>query len=196
MARADLPGAKKSYQDALELFTKFEDQAGIADTRLSLAGVALEENDTKRAETLARQAITAFQSEKTPDEEASAHETLARVLMAQGKPDKALAEINDAKALASQDHEVRIAVAVTGARLGALKGNAPEAQQSLGSSLAEARRLKLTGAQLDIRLAQAEIERSSNTASAGTQLASLEKDARNSGYLRIAAKAARLQRLR
>jgi tetratricopeptide (TPR) repeat protein/tRNA A-37 threonylcarbamoyl transferase component Bud32 len=196
MARADLPGARKSYQDALDLFTKFEDQAGIADSRLSLAGVALEENDTKGAETLVRQALAAFQSEKTPDEETSAHETLARVLMAQGKRDHALAEINKARAIASQDHEVRIAVAVTGARLDALKGNAAEARQSLESSLVEARRLKLTGAQLDIRLALAEIERSSDTASARAQLASLEQDARNSGYLLIAAKAARLQHAR
>jgi tetratricopeptide (TPR) repeat protein len=196
MARADLPGARKSYQDALDLFTKFEDQARIADSRLSLAGIALEEGDTNRAETLVRQAIAAFQSERTPDEEASAHETLARVLMAQGKRDQAMAEINNAQALAAQDNEVRIAVAVTGARLGALKGNAEEARQSLESSLVEARRLKLGSAQLDIRLALAEIELSSDAASARAELASLEQDARNSGYLLIAAKAAGLQRLR
>ncbi len=196
MARGDLPGARKSYQEALDLFTKFEDQASTAVSRVSLAGTTLEEGDTKGAETLVRQAIAAFQSERTPDEEASAHETLARVLMGQGKRDEALAEINDARALASQDHEVRVAVAVTAARLGALKGNAAEAQQSLESSLVEARRLKLTSAQLDIRLALAEIERSSHAASARAQLGSVEQDARKSGYLLIAAKAARLQRLR
>jgi eukaryotic-like serine/threonine-protein kinase len=196
MARGDLPGARKSYQEALDLFMKFEDQASIAASRLSLAGTALEEGDPKGAEALARQAIAAFQSERTPDEEASAHETLARVLMAQGKRDQALAEIDNAKALASQDHGVGIAVAVTGARLDALKGNGAQARQSLESSLVEARRLKLTGAQLDIRLALAEIERSSHATSARAQTGSLEQDARNSGYLLIAAKAARLQGLR
>src|SRR6202035_3759919 len=45
-ARGDLPGARKSYQDALALFTKFEDQASIATSRLSLATLALEEGDT------------------------------------------------------------------------------------------------------------------------------------------------------
>lgn len=196
MARGDLPGARKSYQEALDLFTKFEDQARIAASNLSLAGTTLEEGDPKGAETLARLAITAFKSEKTPDEEASAHETLARILMAQGKRDQALAEISAAKALASEDQAVRIAIAVTGARLGALKGNAAEARQSLESSLVEARRLKLTSAQFDIRLAQAEIERASHAASARAQPEALEQDARKSGYLLIAAKAAKLQRLR
>ncbi len=193
IARADLTGARKSYQDGLDLFTKFEDQAGMADSRLSLAGVALEQGDTQQAETLVRQAIAAYKNEKTPDEEASAHETLARVLLAQGKRDQALAEINNAKELASQDPEVRIAVAVTGARLAVLKGNAAEARQSLESSLGEASRLKLTGAQLDVRLALAEIERASHAASARAEIGSIEQDARTRGYLLIAAKAARLQ---
>jgi hypothetical protein len=101
--------------------------------------------------------------------------------------------MNNARALASEDHEVRIAVAVTGARLDALKGNAAAARQALESSLMEANRLKLTSAQLDIRLALAEIERSSNAASARGHLGSIEQDARSGGYLLIAAKAARLQ---
>jgi tetratricopeptide (TPR) repeat protein len=193
-ARGDLPGARKSYQGALELFTKFEDQASIAISRLSLAAIALEEGDTNGAETLVRPALEAFRSQRTPDVEASAHETLARVLMAQGKHEEAIEEINTAKALASHDNEVRMAVAATGARLGAGKGNVAEARQSLETSLVEARRLKLAGAQLDVRLALAEIELPSDAASARAQLRSIEQDATSSGYLLIAGKAARLER--
>jgi tetratricopeptide (TPR) repeat protein len=195
-ARGDLPGAGKSYQDALDLFSKFQDQANIASSRLSLATIALEEGDANRAETLVRPALASFRSEKTPDQEAAAHETLARVLMAVGKPEQAFEEINTAKAIGSHDGEVRMAVAVTGARLGAGKGSVAEARQSLETSLVEARRLKLAGAQLDIRLALAEIELSSDAASARAQLRSIEQDAIHSGYLLIAGKAARLEKPR
>jgi tetratricopeptide (TPR) repeat protein len=196
VARGDLPGARKSYEEALALFTKFEDQASIATSRLSLAAIALEERDTDRAETLVRPALAAFRGEKTPDEEASAHETLARVFMAQGKHEQAVEEINTAKALGSHDNEVRMAVAVTGARLSAWKGNVAEARQSLETSLVEARRLKLASAQLDVRLALAEIELSSDAPSGRAHLQSLEQEARDSGYLLVARKAARLQQLR
>jgi tetratricopeptide (TPR) repeat protein len=195
-ARGDLPGARKSYQDALALFTKFQDQASIATTRLSLAALALEEGDPERAETLVQPALAAFRSEKTPDQEASAHETLARVLMAQGKQEQAIEEINTAKTLTSHDTEVRMAVAVTGARLAAGKGNVADARQSLETSLVETRRLKLAGAQLDIRLALAEIELPSDAASARAHLRVIEQDAINSGYLLIAGKAARLEKPR
>ncbi len=196
MARGELPGARKSYEEALALFMKFEDQASIATSRLSLAAIALEERDIDRAETLVRPALAAFRGEKTPDQEASAHETLARVLMAQGKHEEAVEEIRAASALGPRDNDVRMAVAVTGARLSAWKGNVAEARQSLETSLVEARRLKLASAQLDIRLALAEIELSSDAPSARAHLRSLEQEARSSGYLSIAAKAARLEQSR
>jgi tetratricopeptide (TPR) repeat protein len=191
-ARGDLPGARKAYEDALALFTRFNDQDSIASTRLMLAKVALEQDDPGRAEELVRPAVAVFRSEKTPDDEASAHETLARVLMAQGKNEQAVEEIAAARALSLQDNAVRAAVVVTGARLSAWKGNFAEARQALDTGLAEVRRLKMAGVQLEIRLAQAEIELKSDAAAARPGLQALEQDAKTSGYLLIAAKAERL----
>jgi len=191
-ARGDLPGARKAYEDALALFTKFNDQDSIASTRLMLANVALELGEPGRAEELVRPAVAVFRSEKTPDDEASAHETLARVLIAQGKNEQAAEEITAARALSFEDKAVRAAVVITGARLSAWKGNLAEARQALDTSLVEVRRLNMTGVQLDIRLAQAEIELKSDAAAARARLQSLEQDAKTSGYLLIAAKAERL----
>jgi tetratricopeptide (TPR) repeat protein len=196
LARGDLAGSQKAYEDALGLFTRFNDQANIATSRLSLASVALEQGDAPRAETLVRPALEAFRAEKEPDEQASAHETLARILIAQGKQDQAIDEITAAQALSPQDNAVRVAIAVTAARLNAGKGDSVPARQALEKSLADVRRLKLTGAQLDIRLALAEIELTSDVPSARAQLQSLQKDATKSGYLLVAAKAARLQQSR
>ena len=196
-ARGDLPGARKAYEDALASFTEFNDQSSMASTRLMLATVAIEQGDPASAETLVRPSVAVFRSAKTPDDEASAHETLARVLMAQGRKEQSVEEIAAAKALDPQDRAVRAAVAITGARLSAWRGNLAEARQSLGTGLMEVRKLKMVGVQLEVRLAQGEIEMSSYPASARAQLQSVEQDAMKSGYLLIATKAARLlQQLR
>jgi tetratricopeptide (TPR) repeat protein len=196
-ARGDLAGAQKAYEDALSLFTKFNDEGNIAASRLMLASVALEQGDLARAETLVRPSVGVFRNERDPDDEASAHEALARILMAENKNDEAVEEITAAKALASQDKAVRAEVAITGAKLSARKGNLAEARQSLEASLIEVRRLKMAGVQLEIRLAQGEIELTSDPASARAHLQLVEQDARSSGYLLIATKAAKLlQQLR
>lgn len=186
VARASLAEARKAYQEVLELFTKFNDQSNIAEARLSLAGLALAEGDGRGAESLARQAADEFQKEKALDREAASHEVLARALLAQAKQSDALAEINAAKKLATQDAAIRISIAITAARLNAPE-NAVEALKALKESFAEAARLKLTGALLEVRLAEAELESDPTKASANLQF--VERDARKDGYLLIASKA-------
>ncbi len=196
LARADLAGARKAYEEALELYTKFKDHSNIAASRLSLAGVGLEEGNAKQAEALALQALQAFQEEKSPDQEAQARETLARALIAQKRHAEAVAEISAAKKLSFQDYAIQASVDITGARLSAWSGNLAEAKQSLETCFRNVGRVKLAGIQLDIRLAQAEIETSTDAAAAQAQLSQLESDAKSRGYLLIVAKVARLQQLR
>ena len=191
-ARGNLPGARKAYEEALAIFTRFNDHGNIASTRLSLATVALEEGDTAGAEGLTRPALEAFRSERSPDDEASAHETLARVLIAENKHVEAAEQIAAARAVSPQDNTVLIAVAITEARLNAWKGSVPQARQSLEAAMVNARRLKLAGPQLDLRLAIAEIDVKSSANSARDEIQSLTEDAKKSGFFLIAAKAARL----
>jgi tetratricopeptide (TPR) repeat protein len=192
MAQADLAGARKAYQESLDLFTKFSDQNSIAQSRLALAALALEEAKPAEAEVLARQAVEQFQKEKVVDQEALARDVVARALIAQNKLDPAQDEINIAKKLAPQDRAIRISIGVTTARLRARGGNIAEARQLLSDSFAEASRLKLAGVQLEIRLAQAEVE----TTPSKPTLQFIERDAKKDGYLLIAQKASRLGQLR
>ena len=191
LAQADLPGARKAYQEALDLFTKFNDQSNIAESRLSLAGLSLEEGNTSLAETLARQAAEEFQKEKVVDQEAVARDILTRTLMVQGNLAPAREQIDAAKQLMPRDRAIRIFVAITAARLRARSGNAAEAHQLLSDCFAEASALKLAGAQLEIRLAQAEVE-SGSSQSPSASLPFIERDAKKAGYLLIAQKASRL----
>lgn len=192
LARGDKAGARRQYQDALELSVKREEQSSVASSRLSLASLSLEEGNPREAESLARQAAEEFQKEKDVDSEASARDTLARALLAQGKLQDAEAEIGSAISLAPEERTVRMSLAVTAAMDKSRAGKTAEAKESLDNSLLEAKRMKLLGFQLEIRLAQAEIEATSDRGAARLHLQSLERDASESEFLLIAAKAKRV----
>jgi tetratricopeptide (TPR) repeat protein len=187
-ARADLPGARRVYQQELDLFTKFDDQPNIAEGRLSLAALTLEEGDAAKAEALARQAVQEFQKERVVDREAAAREVLTRTLLAQGKLAPALEEIDAAKRLMPNDPSIRIAIGITAARCQIRSGEIAEARRALSGCFAEAAHLKLVAAQLEIRLAQAELE----TSPPSPTLPFIERDAKEDGYVLIAQKANRL----
>jgi len=192
-ARADFLKARKSYESALKLFTDGGDQPGIAATRLSLAKLALEEGKTSEAEALARQAIPEFQAEKLVDNEADARGVLARCLIFENKLPDAQKELETAGKLSVQDRIVRISLAITTAQLTARSGKLKEARQDLESQLREIRERNLVALQLETRLALAEIDPASDSKSEGALLTKIATDARNSGYLFVAAKAEHLQ---
>jgi class 3 adenylate cyclase/tetratricopeptide (TPR) repeat protein len=184
--------ARKNYESGLKLFTEAGDQANIAEARLSLAKLALEEGKAADAESVARQAIQGFQHNKLADNEADARNTLARSLILQGKLADAQREIDSAARHGVQDRAVLISLATTAARLKARTGKLKEARQDLEAQLAEAKARNLVGAQLDIRLALAEIEAPSDSNSKRASLTALGRDATNSGYKLVAAKAEHL----
>lgn len=192
MAKGNIPGAQTAYQSTLNLFVKIGDQSNIAATRLSFANLLLENGSAAQAEKQARDAVDEFEKEKAVDMEVSARETLARALMAQRKITDALAEVQTAEKLSPQDRGIRISLAITAAKLKARTGNLADARDSIENALGEAKRMKLLGSQLEIRLAAAEIEIASGSPHPES-LALLLADARRSGYLLIAAKAAKLQ---
>lgn len=199
MVRGDLSEARKNYEDELKSFTGIGDQANIAGSRLSLAKLSLEEGKVAEAEDMARQAIQEFQTEKQVDNEGDARNALARSLISQGNLPAAQAEIESAGKIGVQDYAIRISLAITAARLKARNGKLEDAQQDLESLLTQAKKKNLVGLDFESRLALAEIESpsisksSSPTRSKDAPLAALESDARNSGYLLVAAKAEHFQ---
>jgi class 3 adenylate cyclase/tetratricopeptide (TPR) repeat protein len=193
VAKGEFADARRSYEHTLKLFTDAGDQPNIAGTHLSLAKLALEQGKPADAESLARQAIQGFEAGKLPDIEADALGTCARALILQGKLQDARSELANAARLGVQDRMIRISLAITAARLKTRIGKLAEARQDLDSLLKESKEKNLVGLQLEIRLALAEIDASSESKQKKASATALEHDARNSGYLLVATKAGHLQ---
>jgi hypothetical protein len=83
---------------------------------------------------------------------------------------------------------VKLSLSVTAAQLDAQTHNVQQAARSLATSLQDAKRMKMSMLQLEIRLASAEID-----PGRGAALTALEHDASSSGYLLVAAQAEHLQ---
>jgi len=192
MTEDSLPDARKSYESGLALFKQQDDQAQIANSRLSLANLELEEGAPQASEALARQAMAEFQSEKLVDNEASAHETLSRALLQEGRLAEAQTEIDSASGISVQDHAIRISLAITAARLQARKGKTQEALRAAESVLAETRNLKIKSLELQARLATEEIRLTVDGKSARNNLIALEKEAKDMRFGLVARNAKRL----
>jgi tetratricopeptide (TPR) repeat protein len=188
-ASGDLNAAAQAYQSALDSASSRKDEKIVAISRTGLASIALERGDAGKAEELARLAAAEFQREKTPEEEASARELLARALSAQSKLTEARQELEIAKLLPVEDLIVRIEVATTAAQVAAREGNSNEARTLLADFLANATQKGLIRAQLEIRLAQAAMEARANKSNANELFQAVERDALEKGYLHLAARA-------
>jgi len=193
MATGNFAEARKNYESGLKLFTEIGDQQSVASAKLSLAKLSLEEGKAAEAETMARQAFQEFQAGKLTDNEADALNTLVRALLSEGKASAAQGEIESATKIDIHDEVIRISLAITGARLKARSGNIEGARKDLEAQLAKTKEKNLLGLQFEVRLALAEINSSANSKANGTFLTALQQDAKNSGFLAVAAKAERLK---
>jgi tetratricopeptide (TPR) repeat protein/TolB-like protein len=189
MAKGELDGARAKYEESLKLSTEQKAPSAIAASRAELASVEIEQGRAAQAATLARQAAEEFATEKLVDSEADARNTLARALLQDGKTAEARTEVDRGLALAPRDRTIHLELEVTDARVKAREGKAAEAMTELAASAAEAGKMELAGARLQIELAQAEVEAASNPAAARAKLQAIENDAKAKGYLQIAADA-------
>jgi tetratricopeptide (TPR) repeat protein/TolB-like protein len=189
MAKGEMDKARARYEESLKLSTEQNAPSAIASSRAELAGLELEQGHAAQAETLSRQAAEEFAAEKLLDNEADARNTLARALLQEGKLADARTETARGLALAPRDRTIHLELEVTDARLKAREGKMAEAVKELATSAAEAERMELAGWRLQIELAQAEVEATSNPAAARAKLQAVENDARAKGYLQIVAEA-------
>ena len=185
--------ARSSYEKAQSLFRQIGDRADVAATQLSLAEVALEVGDAGRAVDLGGQSMKEFQSEKLPDNEADARNTIARAQVEQGKLTDAFSNLDAAGKLPVEDRTIRASLAITKARLEGRRGNPAEGLKELDAQLSEAAKAKLPGVAFEIRLAQVEITALTDPISAVAAAVALERDARASAYVSVAQQAARLE---
>jgi eukaryotic-like serine/threonine-protein kinase len=195
-ARGNLEEARSKYQDALAIRKILAAKGGISQLNLALADLAIESGDTAGAESLCRQAIEEFQSEKTTDDLILAHTVLAHDLYAMGNFAAAKKETDIANALAanSQNFGVRLQLSIAAARAHAALQNPAEARNILRQTLVASMRRGFVPHEFESRLALGEIERNSGKAASGrARLAALQRDATAKGFLLVARKAAARQ---
>ena len=197
MAQDQLDAAEKTYQESLRLNGKLDQASGVAQANAALANLALEKKDAQQAEKLALQAADALHSEKNPDSEVDALNTLVRALIAEKNLPQARKALDRGNGLPAQDQGIRLALATTGARLAALEGKAAQALQSLGDIVQKAKQMKLKRQELEARLAKAAIElQAGQKAAAQADIKSVQIDARAAGFQLVARKAAELANTR
>lgn len=192
-AQGDLAGARKAHEDALAIRTRMGEKSTIAESRLRLAILSIEEGHPADAEQPAREIIPQARQEKQPDTEIFAETVLARSLLAQGKSAGADKEIKLAQGLAgrSENRLQAVDLAIIAAQVKAARGKPADALAQLQAPLAQATSRGVVPYEFEARLAMGQIEMKSGNASAGrAHLQSLHKDAASKGFGLIARQAA------
>lgn len=198
MSEGKLEQAEAKYQAALSVWSDAKNQGDMAESQLQLAALAIEEGRPADADKAVRQAREVFQSLKWTGDEIWADVVLARALLAENQPAEAEKELDLARGKKLENEEVRLELALAGAQLSLALGTPAElsaARQNLATVLQEARVHEFVELAFEARLAMAQIEMKNGHAISGrARLDSLEKDARNRGFVLIADKAARAAR--
>jgi DNA-binding winged helix-turn-helix (wHTH) protein/tetratricopeptide (TPR) repeat protein/TolB-like protein len=189
LAAGDLDGARKSFQEAFEISSSLGGDLQTAEIRLDLADLALAAGRPGEAAALAKQVASWYQSRGIDGGETLALTVLGEALLDQGLRAEARKAAVQARALlvASQDVELRLALAAPLARLTAAGGRAPEALQELRQAIQEAGRIGLVEPALEARLALAQIQREMGDPAAEAGLQSVRRDAEARGFRRLAA---------
>jgi len=199
LIHGDTGAAGKKYEEALAIRKDLGEKANVAETQLALATVALEEGRLSDAQAKVREAAGEFRKQKLKEDEALSGAILAEVLLASGRFSEARTQADAAALLVSksQDRELHFRVDTVAARARAASGKKPDIEQAaklLETIEADASKNRFLQEQFEARLALGEIEmKSGDTASGRAHLSALGKDARDSGFLLIARRAADLQ---
>jgi hypothetical protein len=183
LIQGDMDSAQRQHQEAHQMRTQSGEKVTAAASRGALAIIALEQNRPVDAESLAREAVTVFESQRTANNEATVRTTMALAMLAQGKPDPARREIERARALLgnTQNVLVRMEVAIRAARIEA-SSDARSSTRELESVRSDAVRLGLPGYEFEARRALAAIE-GPRSAAGAVRVAALQKDAKQRGFL-------------
>lgn len=184
-ARGELDAARRTHREALEIRAALGDILEIAESRLALAQIDLDEDRPEAAIGPARAAATVFAKEEAHDSEARALDVVLRALLKGGRAGETSADLERARALAerSQSPAVRLVISIDAARRQTALGSPGEAVEALQTAAGKAAGLGLVGLALEARLASARAEAASgNAADARKELAALERDARAHGF--------------
>ncbi|MEA2239056.1 MAG: eukaryotic-like serine/threonine-protein kinase [Thermoanaerobaculia bacterium] len=193
LEQGQLTEARQRHQAAFDIRKASNEKLAMAQSQVFLANLSIEEGKPQDAVALLREAIEAFRKEQATEDEAGAHETLARAMLAQKNVSEAGAEIAIARKLALTLKNVMLASAieVTESRQVSASGRYDEADARARASLAAAKSSQLAMQQLDARLAGAENKaRRGRAAEATADKKNIRAEAEKIGLVLIAKKAA------
>jgi DNA-binding winged helix-turn-helix (wHTH) protein/tetratricopeptide (TPR) repeat protein len=201
-AEGDLDGARRQYQDSLATRIKLGDPGLIAQSRVCLASLAIEEARSPEAVEEIRTVLPEFEKEKDMAGAATANVELTRALLKQGKIEEARDALRAAKEFSrsSPDPALRLPVDIQDARVtfaaacaGAARScDAPNARGLLQSTITAAHRSGYVTLECDARLALGELELKANPALGRSELEVLAREAHQLGFDLISRAAASL----
>jgi len=194
LAEDDLRGAEQSYQQSLAMRGELGEKGGMANSRASLAILALENGRPSQAESLARDAAKEFETENDADQRTAAEDVLAQSLIAQGDYGRAAKEIDLARKLGARDLPTTLSLTVTRAKLLSKTGKSAEAERELQQVESHAGEKGLRGLEWQARLALADAQIvSGDLASARANLQLVKREAAARGFRLSARKAAEVE---
>lgn len=189
--RGDLALARKRYEEALALRNEAGEKQLAAESRVSLAKLAIEEGRAPEAEASARSCKEQFQQEQQEDDALSASLVVIDSLLAQGKQSEAQKEMETAQKLASKSQNRYLTLQFELASGLVLLSSHPETSHTLFQKVgSEAERHGFIGLELENGLALAEFaNKTQHHAQAQMELHALQKSAASKGFGLIARKA-------
>lgn len=190
--RGDLMLARKRYEEALALRDQAGEKQTAAESRVSLAKLAIEEGHYLDAETSARSSQQHFHQEQQADDELGASIVLIDSLLAQGKQGEAQKETEAAQRMGkeSQNRFLRAQFELLSGRV-LLKSEHPESASSLLQGVnRDSKRYGFLGLEFAAELALAELAtKTKHSPQAQIELHALQKSAASKGFGLIARKA-------
>ncbi|HLI63196.1 MAG TPA: winged helix-turn-helix domain-containing protein [Terriglobales bacterium] len=196
--RGQLSAADEDYRQALALLSdgasNGANDSEIADARLGLARLCIDQGRAKQGVLLAQQAVTAFGRQKRPADEGRARAVLAEAWLADGATRDAAVEAKRAIMLlaGSEERVPQLSVMVAAGKVSALVDQKTD-PRSLSTDLrrlefaaAQAQSMKLLPLAMEARMARQAILVNANHPGALTQLKAFEEQARSTGLLLFA----------
>jgi eukaryotic-like serine/threonine-protein kinase len=195
-AQGDLTGARAQFEQSLAIAEKIGSVFNAAESREELAILAIEENHPEQAEASLRNAIAAFEKEKSDPDSSSAYTLLSRALLMQRKVEEARksAQRGVQLSLTSSDPALKLPAEIQQARVQAASAETDKKRPEgtlgkLQSVIATANRLGYYKLECEARLALGEMELKSNASQGQRHLKALASEAHTRGFDLLARRA-------
>jgi DNA-binding winged helix-turn-helix (wHTH) protein/tetratricopeptide (TPR) repeat protein len=193
MDRGDLAQSRASYESALTFRKQIGERQTTGESQVQLARLAVEEGRATAGENILRQWKEQFHLEQQADDELLSSIGLSEALLAQGKQAEARREVEGSRDLAAKSQNLfdRLQYDVASARVLLSSDHPEKAKAVLEGALRDARAHGFVGIEFEAMLGVADLEKRSGHADlAREQLTTLQRAARERGFMLVARKAA------